>query len=492
MKHKQDINPIIQRETATHHPATSVDAILTIMLRAEQGDLIAQHELFADMEERDAHIYAEITKRKIAISQLDWTLAAASDAGAREKKELAKIEQVIRDIIDIDTLVFDMADAIGHGFSALEIKWQRDSTTDWWLPISIQHRPQRWFTVDQETYREIRLRNGQSLDGEPLVPYGWILHQHSSKTGYPATQGLYRTLMLPYLFKNFAVKNWLRFSELYGIPIRALFSSIKDKTERNNLLKSLQAMGSSGVAILDGVLGEDLKTVDVTKGEGQGFLNLIEWCERTVSKAILGGTLTSDTGKNGNYATAMVHNDVRQQIRDNDARQIAETLTNQLIGAIVHLNGLNIRARWAFDTQEPEDLKLYAESIPKLVEIGAQIPVSYIHDKLKIPEPEAGEPVLAIAAQQAPMQPQFSATLGAEQATFTPDQQAIENLADNMPLKSPIDSQAIRAAIRAATSPEDLEARLAVVLKDADLTEFKTQLERALFAADIMGYAHAE
>ena len=493
MRNRQDINPILQRETATHHFATSVDAVLNIMQRAEQGDITAQHELFSDMEERDSHIYAEITKRKMSVSQLDWSLVAAADAGARARRDVGKLERVIHDIIDIDTLVFDMADGIGHGFAALEIEWHRDVENGWWLPKSIQHRPHRWFTVD-ETYQEIRLRNNNDIYGESLIQYGWILHRHSSKTGYPATQGLYRALMLPYLFKNFAVRNWLRFCELYGIPIRALFTSVRDVAQRRDLLRSLRDMGSSGVAILDGAASEDLKTVDITTGEGQGFQSLIDWCERSVSKAILGGTLTSDTGKNGNYATASVHDDVRRQIRDNDARQIAETLTNQLVGAIIHLNGLNIRAKWIFDTQEPDDMMLFANSIPKLVEVGVQIPAQYINNKLKIPVPENGEPVLAMAQQSAPRQSQQSAALAASgrHREFTSDQQAIEDSADSIQLNSPVDSQAIQSAIRAATSPDDLEARLAVVMRDADLTAFSSVLEKALFAADITGFANAE
>ena len=78
-------------------------------------------------------------------------------------------------------------------------------------------------------------------------------------------------------------------------------------------------------------------------------------------------------------------------------------------------------------------------------------------------------------------------------ANFTPQQLAIENLADQMlaQMNSPIREQAIHAAIRAASDPEDLENRLVAILGDTD-PEFQRQLEHALFAADVMGYAHAD
>lgn len=495
----QTPDPLLQREITSHHPATSVAALLAILTEAEQGDITRQAELFTDMEERDAHIYAELHKRKIAVSQLDWTLAPARDAGEAEKKLAAELAAIIQDSLDIDTLIFDLASAIGHGFAATEIEWGK-TEKGYWLPVKLYPRPQRWFTVDRETYQQIRLRQTGAPYGVELVKYGWILHQHSAKTGYPATQGLFRALALPYLFKNFAVKNWLRFCELYAVPIRVLMTQQKDPEQKRELLKQLQAMGQNGVALLDGMLSEDLHTVDAARGEGQGFLALIEWAERSMSKAILGGTLTSDSGKNGNYATASVHDDVRYQIRDHDAKQIADTLTRDLIGAILAINGLNLRCRWQFDTQEAEDLALYADALPKLVSVGAQIPVAWAQDKLKIPLPEGNEPVLA-SAKPEPTQPNpnktgLSAglvTLAGDKPRFTPEQQAIEDLADQTlnALDSPISAELIAGAIRAAKSPEDLEARLAAVLQGADLTEFSRVLEKALFAADVMGYAHA-
>ncbi|MFN7197933.1 MAG: hypothetical protein ACK4MJ_12280, partial [Hylemonella sp.] len=56
----------------------------------------------------------------------------------------------------------------------------------------------------------------------------------------------------------------------------------------------------------------------------------------------------------------------------------------------------------------------------------------------------------------------------------------------------PIAPGAIASAIRAAKDPEDLMERLSVVLADADDRTFRQQLERAMFAAEIMGYAAAQ
>ncbi len=488
---KTQVNPTLQNEIAAHHVSSSVGSILSILNRAEYGDIMAQAELFDDMQTRDAHIAAEMRKRKLAVSQLEWSLQPNRGALAREKKAVADLELMLRDAIDIDSLVFEMGNAIGTGFSCHEIEWQRNQQ-GLWTPSKFYFRPQRWFTLDFETRQQIRLRNNKDTYGEELIQDGWITHKHSTQTsGFVAQDGLMRELALPYIFKNFAIKNWLRFSELYAVPIMVLFHNVKDLAAKNELKDSLKNIGRSGVALFEGGTNEDLKTVDAAKGEGQGFQALIDWCEGAISKSILGGTLTTQTGKNGNFATANIHNDVRLQIRDFDAKQIAETLTHQLVETIVRLNGLNLRAKWVFYTTEPEDLSLFADAIPKLVAVGMKISPEYLHEKLKIPMAEEGADILGIAVK--PTAAMSALSMDLTPAKFTPDQMVIEELADNVleNLNSPIPEQSIFNAIKAAKNYDDLVDRLAVLFVDTDTIEFRTVLERATFTADCLGFANA-
>lgn len=505
----QAIDPFLQRESNNHIPIKGVDDVINIFIRAEQGDIIDQADLFEDMEERDAHIGSEMAKRKSQVAQLDWCIEPSKRATDADKVKIDEIEDLIEDVMDIESIIFSMADAIGKGFACLQLEWAIDEASGLWFPSKVTQRPQRWFVVDQETRLNVRLRdNSVGPDGAELIPDQWIVHEHYTRSAQgPTKSGLFRQLGLPYVFKNFAIKNWLRFVRNYGLPLRILFSYEKDEKKKSELKEALYQAGASGVALIEGGTAEDLKTVDLATGEGHGFEALINWCERAVSRSILGGTLTSSTGDNGNYATANVHDDARLQIRNHDAKQIAETLTNQLFGAICRMNGLKLSAKWVFDTQEPEDLALYADAVPKLVGAGVKIPSKWISEKLKIPVAEDGDEVLTVPSSAAPQptQPEekkqpikgagLSAIIGkVERRKFTPQQETLETLADDMngSIKSPVDSEAIGMAIRAATSPEDLEARLAAVLDGVDLETFSIMMERALFAADVMGYAHAE
>jgi phage gp29-like protein len=57
----------------------------------------------------------------------------------------------------------------------------------------------------------------------------------------------------------------------------------------------------------------------------------------------------------------------------------------------------------------------------------------------------------------------------------------------------PLDPAKVKSAVLAATSPEDLADKLfALVGEDVSEPEFRETLERALYAADVLGYVSAE
>jgi len=492
-KEEQTADSVMLRNEFDSHPSKGITParLASILERAEQGDLTAQAELFMDMEEKDGHVQAEMHKRKMAVIGLDWHLQPPHDASEAEKKATGLLESRIRDMLDVEDVLFDALDAIGHGYSCLELEWQQDKIG--WFP-EIKHRSPRWFCIDPEHPNVVRLRSPAQLHGEPLRDLGWILHQHKSRSGDLARTGIHRALVWPFLFKNYSVRDLAEMLEIYGLPIRiGKYSPGATEKEKKTLMRAIMSLGHNAGGIMPDSMEMELITATASGGSDP-FKAMIDWCESTQSKVILGNALSTMDSRGGSQALGTVHNDVRLDIRNSDARQLASTLSGYLIYPVAMLNGLFANDRcptWKFDTQEADDLALYADALPKLAAAGAIIPIRYITEKLKIPERENDEPILSIPATAPPTlpKPDLAATAGRR---FTLDQQTIESLADAMPMKSPIDTIAVASAIRAATSPEDLELRLAIVLGDADLTQFSQALERALFAADVMGYAHAD
>ena len=358
----------LHREFA-QHPSRGLtpSRLASILETAERGDVIAQYELFDDMEEKDAHIASEMGKRRRAVAQLDWDLLPPANPSASEKRNAAELKELICSIDSIEDAIFDTTDAIGKGFVCQELEWHRQGRT--WLPKSIEHRPQTWFQFRRGYRPEIRLRN-VTADGDPLQPFGWISHMHKAKSGYVERAALFRVLAWPFLFKNYSVGDLAEFLEIYGVPFRlGKYGPNATPDEKATLMRMVVGIGHNAAAIIPESMAVEFQKA--AEGDPRAFELMIDWCERSQSKAILGATLTSqaDRGSNTN-ALGNVHNEVRKDLRDADVRQIGATLTRDLVFPIGSLNGLVTDMarcpRLVFDVREPEDLKLYSEALPPL------------------------------------------------------------------------------------------------------------------------------
>ncbi len=481
--------------TFAGHPSRGLTPprLARILESAEQGDVIAQHDLFLDMEEKDGHIFAEMSKRKRALLTLDWSIEPPRNASAAEKKQAAYAEEVIRDLDNLEDLLLDMLDAIGHGFSCQEIEWELLGSE--WLPKSFSHRPQSWFQTDRATRTQILLRDN-SLDGAELTPFGWVAHIHRAKSGYLSRSGLHRVLAWPFLFKNFSVRDLAEFLEIYGLPLRlGTYPSGASDDEKATLLRAVLSIGHDAAGIVPEGMMIDFK--EAAKGASDPFQFMIEWCERTQSKAILGGTLTSQAdGKSSTNALGNVHNEVRHDLLEADAKQVGSTLTRDLVYSIITLNkgGIADRRRmprFRFDTVEPEDIKTISESLPGLVDVGVRIPVSWANERLCIPIPGKGEPVLSRQKPETPPPSIAAATAALPAATATEEPDEFDMFAEDLagdwervtdPLIAPI------AALAAEVdSFEAFQARLPELIQGMDAGKLAEALAQGQFAARLWG-----
>lgn len=378
-----------------------------ILRQADQGDILAQHQLFDDMYDRDAHLRCEFDKRAGAVLGLDWSIEPPANASRAEKKAAAMVEALLRDTVDdLEDVLVRMMEAAGHGFAPIELEWERWGVE--WLP-KFHPRPQTWFRLSQDR-RELRLADG-SPDGAEPTSMGWIMHQHTKgKTGYLGRMGLYRVLVWPFLYKAYSIGDFAEFLETYGLPIIVgKYMQGASAEEKASLMRAVTALGHDARAIMPDGMSLEINKI-TGGGEGSHHLNMVQWADGAQSKAILGQVLSAEAKATGlGSGVADLHAEVRRDILTADARQIAGTLTRDLVYPLLVLNGAAIDSyrrcpRWTFDLGEAEDITAYAEALPKLVGVGMRIPRSWAHDKLRVPEPDGDEPVLDVprAAPPAP------------------------------------------------------------------------------------------
>ena len=379
--------------------------LASVLRNADNGDLMSQHRLFADMEERDPHLLAEMGKRKLALLNLDWDIVPPRDASAAEKKTAAWVKEVLTDAADpFEDMLLACMDGVGHGFAATELEWRQEGTER--LPAFFP-RPQEWFRLTRDR-RELRLRDS-SADGAPLAPFGWVFHTHGkAKTGYLGRLGLYRALVWPFLYKSYAIGDFAEFLETYGLPIIVgKYFSGASAEEKSSLMRAVTALGHDARAIMPADMSLEIQKVTGGGSGGGSHLDMVSWADKAQSKAILGATLTSQAdGKSSTNALGKVHEEVRRDLQQADARQVSATITRDLIYPLIALNrggvdGLRRCPRLVFDTSEPDDLSAFADALPKLSPLF-DIPVGWVQERLRIPAAQDGEEVLRAPAPQVP------------------------------------------------------------------------------------------
>ena len=501
----------LQRELQTHPTrGLTPSKLASILDQAEQGDLLAQFDLYEDMEEKDGHIAAELGKRRRALL-VDWSVVPPDNPTPAEKRNAELLAELVGEIADFEDVLFDVTDAIGKGFSCCEIEWHKPGK--YWVPKTITHRPQSWFTVHRGYRQQLRLRSNTTVDGivgEPLQTFGWITHVHKAKSGYLERTAMFRQLVWPYLFKNYSVGDLAEFLEIYGIPVRiGKYPSGASEKEKMTLLRALVGIGHNAAGIIPA--GMELDFLDAATGDPKAFELMLNWCERTQSKVILGGTLTSGAdGKSSTNALGNVHNEVRKDLRDSDIRQLCSTVTRDLLYPMAVLNGLapdGMRRCPVFrlDVGETEDIKVYAEALPKLVDIGFQIPVQWAQEKVGIPQPEAGEPVLQ-ATSPAMWRQGMAATTGrvpfpghlcgvaaaagqlpAGQLPPSPQTAMQPQLAANIKAPAAAWVDKIRELVSQATSLEQIRDGIAALDPNMSLDDYAAAMAEALAAAHLAG-----
>ena len=410
------------------HPAIGLTPLKVhaLLTQAEAGNMNAMLALFEDMEERDLHLLAEMSKRKRTVAKLDWSIKAPKNADANEQKYTEVISELMGIIENFEDIITDSLDAIGKGFSCHELHWVREGNV--WLINDMQwHVPQR-FIIDPFNQRELLLAGNGLGDDEPLWENAWLVHTHKAKSGYLVRGGLHRALVWSYVFKNYSVRDLAEFLEIYGLPLRlGTYPAGATNGEKMTLLRAVMEIGHRAAGIIPQGMMIDFK--EAAKGSSDPFMDMIKWCEMSQSKAILGGTLTSQAdGKSSTNALGKVHDETRLEIRDSDAKQLASSISRDVIGALMRINYPNVSPRrypkFVFDLAETEDIGVYSEALPKLVGIGMQIPAPWAHKRLGIPMVSGDEPVLAVPqttnpTTQAPLTAQLPAIAMLNQATDT-------------------------------------------------------------------------
>jgi len=475
------------RSVTTGHPEAGLtpQRLARLVRDAEDGDPTRYVELAEAMEERDLHYLAVLATRKRQVSQLDVTVEAAGD-DAQSKRHT----DLVRDWLTRESLedeFFDVLDAIGKGFSVLEIMW--DTGEKQWVPSRLEYRDPRWFEFDRVDGRTLLLR-GEAGQPEPLAPFKFVTHFHKTKSGLPIRGGLARPIAWAYLFKNYDIKGWVAFAEVYGQPLRlGTYHPGASDEDKAALLRAVANISRDAAAIIPESMAIEFVEAQI-RGSVDLFEKMANYFDTQVSKAVLGQTTTTDA-ISGGHAVSKEHDKVREDIERSDAKQLSAVMNRDVVRPMIDLNfgPQKVYPRLRVGRPEEIDVKQFTESVKTMVPLGLKVSIKDMREKLRLREPEDDDDTLAAPATAAPPPEAETARALARAEDSTPDaiETAIaEALGDWETVMEPVVGP-IGDLLEEVGSIEEFRDRLAETLATMDPDAFGELLARMNFKANIAG-----
>ncbi len=462
-----------------------------ILKAAAQGDAHDYLVLAEEMEERDPHYAAVLGTRKRAILGMDVQVEAASET-ARDKEIADEISKLVRKPA-FEGLCADLLDGLGKGYSAVEIMWDRGKQ---WKPGAYKHRDAKWFRFDLDDARTLLLATEQNPLGEALPAYKFAVHTPRLKTGIPIRGGLARLVAWSFLFKNYSIKDWVGFMEAYGLPLRVgRYGPNASKEDKDALFRAVANIGTDAAAILPESMRIEFQEAMKGASSSDLFERAGRFFDQQISKAVLGQTMTTEDGASNSQA--QVHDGVRVEISEDDAKQLAATINRDVIVSYVDLNygPQEDYPQVSFQTLNEEELKPLVDAIGTLVDRGMRVSQRQMRDKLGLDDPDdddeiltpanAGNPQSAPAPDDAAPAINSAFALNRDGQTELPpsaelDELQASDLADWQPMIDPLLAP-IRDLVARSNTPQEVFEGLSKLLPDMDSGALATALAETLF-----------
>ena len=375
-------------------------------------------ELAEEIEERDLHYRGVIQQRRLRAAGASIDVLAASDDPA----DVAIADDVRQRVLQgaaFHRMLLNLLDAIGKGVSCIEVVWELHAGR--WQPATYHRIDPRWLVWgdDGETPLLVQQTDGVSglvqqptgsqhsnfspvwsTQASPLEPAAkWVYHAHHAKSGLAMRGGLAFAVASLWLLKSIAVRDWWAFSETYGLPLRVgKYGPNASTDEIETLVEAVNAIASDAGCVIPDTMMIEFMAAGTAGGSGGGsgagahlFSGQTDWCDSQISKAVVGQTMTTDDGSSKSQAE--VHAEVRDDLVDDDVRQICETLSQTVVRAYCELNHAPRAAGWPRIGVPTVDA-LDVEMVTGLAKAGLRIPAAWVRERAGIPMPTDNEEVI--------------------------------------------------------------------------------------------------
>ena len=239
-----------------------------------------------------------------------------------------------------------------------------------------------------------------TLDGPVEITPGdghWILY---APDGYARgwMNGLVRSLALLFLVRRWASRDWARYSEVHGLPIKKAVvpadAKAEDKEAFEDELCTLGGEGLIRVARDENGEGFDVELLEAKSQSWQGFERLLAKCDECIAVDVLGQNLTTSVRGGGSYAAANVHDRIRLDRLESDAKSLGDCLAEQVMvpWAVYNWADESLAPQVSWSTKAPEErgataktLNDLGDALTKLRNAGMNVDLQQMATQFRVP-----------------------------------------------------------------------------------------------------------
>lgn len=333
------------------HPGWQLtpSTLLAAYLQAEAGDPRRQCKLFDDVIENDGALRSMFEGRAQAVAGKPRVVQASNGSTASRSAAAVLDAQLKRQ--PMMQIIEHLLSFNKYGYAAAETVWgtARVGNRLWIVPKHFLIVPNDRFVIGDPlsaTGRidELRLITAPNdFRGEPLIPGKWLVLDRAMPR--LARGGLMRSAAWAAMGKRFAFRDWVIFSEKFGIPFTIISmpaGSFGDDEQRAIAEQMARNIGSDGTAVIDQDMKLEIHDAGRNSDNSSAHLGLIMHCNSEMAKTVVGSTLSSDnaSGSGGSYGLGAVHAEVRWDLVMYDGARV-EQCFGELAAQFMVFNGMD-------------------------------------------------------------------------------------------------------------------------------------------------------
>jgi phage gp29-like protein len=216
-----------------------------------------------------------------------------------------------------------------------QLLWQYGESR-WRLKLKVWHPRALMFRQDTRSFWV------QSIEGPQEVKPGdgqWVLYTpYGVDRGW--MHGKVRSLYVPWLMRTWGMRDWARYSEVHGSPIKKVVTPPGvQRDDQERFARDVAAIGAETTILTPRVTGAgaagdvdryDLELLEPKSMNWQTFKELLGQADSSIAIAILGQNLSTEV-KGGSYAATMAHMQIRNDILQFDAESLGQCIRQQAL-----------------------------------------------------------------------------------------------------------------------------------------------------------------